>query len=180
MSDWKEITDIEKITLQPLLKLSSDQYGITLIIHLIFTILNSFQPFFCAGVSILASCSVSAPTPLSLRVCPEQKAQLLGADSFELPSTSNPASVSPHYKWKNQLEARKLWVSAQRLWQDSSRYYAVTEESWALEEPNMLTDGEQQRIMCASAPVQVFVALAWVAYLQNPNPLTFFPFLLSI
>lgn len=139
MSDWKEITDIEKITVQPLLKLSSDQYGITLIIHLIFTILNSFQPFFfCAGVSILSSCSVSAPTPLSLRVCPEQKAQLLGADSFELPSTSNPASVSPHYKWKNQLEARKLWVSAQRLWQDSSRYYAVTEESWALEEPNML------------------------------------------
>lgn len=34
--------------------------------------------------------------------------------------------------------------------------------------------------MCASAPVQVFVALAWVAYLQNPNPLAFFPFLLSI
>lgn len=117
MSDWKEITDMEKITVQPLLKLNSDQHNITLIIHLIFIILNSFQPFFfCAGVSILASCSVSAPTPLSPRVCPEQKAQLLAADSFELPSTSNPASVSPHYKWKNQLEAWKLWVSAQRVW----------------------------------------------------------------
>lgn len=34
--------------------------------------------------------------------------------------------------------------------------------------------------MCASAPVQVFVALAWVAYLQNPNPLAFFPFSVSI
>lgn len=73
MSNWKEITDME-ITVQPPQKLSGDQC-ITLIIHLIFIILNSFQPLFsCAGVSILASCSVSAPTPLSLRVCPEQKA----------------------------------------------------------------------------------------------------------
>lgn len=94
MSNWQEITDME-ITVQPLLKLSSDQY-ITLIIHLTFIILNPFQPFFSyAGVSILASCSASAPTPLCLRACPEQKAQLLAADSFQLPSRSNPASVSP-------------------------------------------------------------------------------------
>lgn len=76
MSDWKEITEIIteiiEITVQPLLKLSSDQC-ITLIIHLIFIILNSFQPFFSyAGISILASCYASAPT--SLRVYPEQKA----------------------------------------------------------------------------------------------------------
>lgn len=102
MSDWKEITDME-ITVQPLLKLSSDQH-ITLIIHVIFIILNSFQPFFSyGGISILPSCSVSAPTPLSLRVCPEEKAQILAADSFELPSTSNPASASPHYTGKTNL-----------------------------------------------------------------------------
>lgn len=40
MSDWKEITDME-ITVQPLQKLSSDQYIIR-IIHVIFIILNSF------------------------------------------------------------------------------------------------------------------------------------------
>lgn len=113
MSDWKEITDME-ITVQPLLKLSSDQY-ITLIIHLIFTILNSFQTFFSyASVSILASCSMSAPTALSLRICPEQQAQFLAAGSFELPSTSNPASVSPPYNGKTNLRHRT--VSAQRLW----------------------------------------------------------------
>lgn len=75
MSDWKEVKDME-LTVQPLLKLSSDQH-ITLIIHVIF-IINSFQPFFsCGGISILASCSVSAQTPLSLQVCPEEKAQIL-------------------------------------------------------------------------------------------------------
>ena len=91
MSDWKETTEMRKLTLQPLLKLSSDQYDVTVIIHLIFITLNSFQPFFYAGVSILPSCLVSAPTPLSLRVCPEQKAQLLAADSFELPEHIQPS-----------------------------------------------------------------------------------------
>lgn len=91
MSDWKETTETGKLTLQPLLKLSSDQYNVTVMIHLIFIILNSFQPFFFyAGVTISTSCSVSAPTPLSLRACPKQKAQLLAADSFELPEYIQP------------------------------------------------------------------------------------------
>lgn len=88
MSDWKEKTEMENFTLQPL---SSDQYDVIVIMHFISTILNSLQPFFCAGVSILPSCAVSAPTPLSLRTCSEQKAQLVGADSVELVEYSQPS-----------------------------------------------------------------------------------------
>lgn len=55
-----------KATLQPLINLSSDQYDVTVIVHFTSIVLNSFQPFLYAGVSILASQLVSTPTPLSL------------------------------------------------------------------------------------------------------------------
>lgn len=80
--DWKKTIKMGKVTLQPLLNLGSDQYDVLVITHFTSIVLNSFQPFFYAHVSTLASQLVSAPTPLSLKALFEVESVASGSWPF--------------------------------------------------------------------------------------------------
>lgn len=161
MSDRKETTEMGNFTLQLLLKLSSDQYNVIVIIHFISIILNSFQTFFFyAGGCILPSCAVSAPTPLSLRVCPEQKAQLVGADSVELleyiqPSIRESSSHTEIPTWCTTSCGYHLRGSGRTL-PDTVQCHMRAEHSGS---PICSLDGGWQRIKSVSTLFQVFAAL---------------------
>ena len=110
---------------------------VTGIIHLIWFSSYSFLFTFplLSGISVLASCSVPAPNPPSLRL---SEAQLLAGD-IELAEYIQLSILYP-YSRCSALRYSTLWVWSQRFWQVIPRHWAVQHESPALGQPNTLTE----------------------------------------
>lgn len=182
MSDWKEITKMGKV-IQPLLKLSSEQYDVIAIIHLIFIILNSFQFTFlllcwCEHPGFMCSVCTNSSKPKGL-----SRTESTAFGSWQLWATRvHPAQHLSALTTNRDTNVRHnmLWVSFQKPCRALAGTVQWDGRAKHLGSPISSLDGGWQRIMWVSVLFQMFVALVGVAFLQNPNPPALLPFLLSV
>lgn len=146
MSDWKETTKMGELTLQPLLKLSSDQDDVIAIIHLIFIILNSFQFTFlllrwCRHPGFMFSVCTNSSKPKGL-----SRTESTAFGSWQFWATRVPPAQRLSALTTNRdtnLRHNMLWVSSQRLCRTLTGTAVRYESIWGAQYAQWMVGGKE-------------------------------------